>query len=133
MAMPNENPQFNYGYIDQHVSHYPDGAAEPQGPPFMQLMVLSHYQSCVITRVLSDKTLAQEGLLLRIATITECQRIKAILKNDEYFLEYNHPRCKYEQESNASACRYQLNSSTHSFRTVEKTLQNQIELLQNQA
>ena len=57
---------FNYGYIDQHVSHYPDGAAEPQGPPFMQLMVLSYYQSCVITRVLSDKTLAQEGLLLRV-------------------------------------------------------------------
>ena len=124
VVLPEENAEYNYGYIDSHLDHYPDGVGAPKGPAYLKLFALRFYTSCAITRVISDKTLAQEALSLRLATPVECKRIEKLLETKELFLQYQAPG--YNQESNCSFMRYALKNSNYSYKKLADILKDQI-------
>ena len=126
VVLPEENTEYNYGYIEPEFWYFPDGAAAPKGPAHLKLFALGFHYST--TRVISDKTLAQESLSLRLATPVECKRIEKLLETKELFLQYQAPR--NIEESNGAFMRRDLKSSNNRFKTLADVLNDQIALLQ---
>lgn len=125
VAMPKELNELNYGYIDPGVEYYPD---EKTGFAYLKLFALGHIYACAVTRVISDKTLAEEALLVRTANLSECKRIEEILKSPDHYFQYEASHDVYE-----SYCRFSradLKTMTTTHRIFADVLKDQIELLQ---
>lgn len=125
VAMPKELNELNYGYIDPRVEYYPD---EKTGFAYLKLFALGHIYACAVTRVISDKTLAEEALLVRTANLSECKRIEEILKSPDHYFQYEASHDVYE-----SYCRFSradLKTMTTMHRIFADVLKDQIELLQ---
>lgn len=134
VALPKENAQLNYGYVDPEFFYFPDGASKPKGPAYLTLFALCHYQSEVVTRAISDKTLTLEPLSLRLADEAECERVRAILQNTEYNLAYSCPprmvRIYEDSECYCQFSRRNLRSFQGTFKMMEDVLNDHIALLQ---
>lgn len=133
VALPKENAQLNYGYIDPRTSLFTEVRSEA-GYVYTTLFALGHYQAEVITRVISDKTLALEPLSLRLADGAECERMRAILQNTEYNLAYSCPPRMVSMNGDPESCcqlsRRDLRSCQGTFKKMEDVLNDHIALLQ---